>query len=259
MDNQNYPNQMNNMPPITPIQPAGPAAPGMINPVPTNTLPPLPPEEHQHSGGIGQILVISFVSIIALIFVGLFVWKFIEYNDLSAEFDAKLDTRVTAARKEITEERDAYWTEQQKYPYLTFTGPEDYGSLSFEYPRTWSVYVNKDASKGGDYEAYLHPVEVSPVSDDLSLFALRVYIKAKSMDDYIKTYDSNIRNGKLTMSSTAIHGTPANVYHGEISRNIQKGYATVFKLRDKTVVLETDAEVFKNEYEKLLKTVTFSS
>ena len=41
-----------------------------------------------------------------------------------------------------------------------------------------------------------------------------------------------------------------------LSNNI-RGIVTIFKVRDKTVVLQTDSELFADEYYKLLDTVTF--
>lgn len=58
------------------------------------------------------------------------------------------------------------------------------------------------------------------------------------------------------MVTRNIGGAVANVYTGDISNNI-RGIVTIFKVRDKTVVLQTDSELFADEYYKLLDTVTF--
>jgi hypothetical protein len=51
----------------------------------------------------------------------------------------------------IPEKPEYVILEREKYPYKTFSGPEDYGKLTFEYPKTWSVYIAAAANKGGDF------------------------------------------------------------------------------------------------------------
>lgn len=137
-----------------------------------------------------------------------------------------------------------------------FSGPIDYGSLSFEYPKTWSVYIAKDATKGGDFEAYFNPGEIEPVSSS-TINALRVTVKDSAFDSEVKRYESNIRNGKLSLETRNVGGTLANVYTGELPTGGLVGIVAMFKLRDKTVFIQTDAELFSQEFYKLLDTVTF--
>ncbi len=60
------------------------------------------------------------------------------------------------------------------------------------------------------------------------------------------------------MSPININGVNANLYKGQITRSIT-GSVAIFKLRDKTVSIQTDAQIFENDFQNLLKTVTFNS
>ena len=62
--------------------------------------------------------------------------------------------------------------------------------------------------------------------------------------------------GQLTITTRTIGSTVANVYTGTLPNGI-RGIVTIFKVRDKTVLIQTDAELFAEEYYKLLDTVTF--
>jgi hypothetical protein len=77
--------------------------------------------------------------------------------------------------------------QREKYPYKTFSGPADYGQLTFEYPKTWSVYVAAPATNGGDFNAYFNPIQVDAVGKD-TINALRVTIRNKSFEDVTAEY-----------------------------------------------------------------------
>ena len=62
----------------------------------------------------------------------------------------------------------------------------------------------------------------------------------------------------LNLVTRNVGGTLANLYLGELPSNI-RGAMAAFKLRDKTVMLQTDAELFIDEFYKILDTVTFNS
>ena len=190
-----------------------------------------------------------------MVFIGLFIWKYIEWDSVKTDVDGQIDAAVAMAVAENTTKLENEFTEREKYPYKGFMGPADYGSLSFEYPKTWNIYVAKDASNGGDYEAYLNPGEVQPVSAT-TINALRVTIRDQAFDNVTRTYDSLVRTGKLSVVSRNVGSTVANVYTGDLPNNI-RGTVTIFKLRDKTVLIQTDAAIFTDEYYRLLDTVTF--
>lgn len=243
-------------------KPFGPLAPGQVGaeqPAAVisrpDPLPPVPEKDPQRRSLI-ETIVLVFVSIIAVVFIGLFAWKYIEWDAVKTDIDGQIDKAVATAKAEQATELEAEFAEREKYPYLIFTGPADYGSLSFEFPKTWNVYIAKDASNGGDFEAYLNPGEVQPVSTT-TINALRVTIKDQAFDTAIRSYDSYVNSGKLTLNTRLIGGsTIANVYTGELMSQLH-GVMAAFKLRDKTVMLQTDASIFSDEFYRLLDTVQF--
>lgn len=243
--------------PVAP-QPFAPSAPGATPPSTgaplTSAAMQVPQVEKKSHRNLVETIILVIVSIIAVVFIGLYISKYIEWDALSTDVEGRIDAAVAAARVEVTTQLEEEFAEREKYPYKSFLGPADYGSLGFEYPRTWSVYIAKDASSGGDFEAYMNPVEVEPVSTR-TINALRVTIRDTAFDNVVRTYDNYVKNGRLTLENRSIGGVLANVYTGQISNDIQ-GVIAIFKLRDKTVMLQTDAEIFVGEFYKLLDTVT---
>ena len=198
------------------------------------------------------------VSLLAVLFIGLFIWMWVKWNDASTNVKGKVDVAVAEAKNELQTKLESEFEEKEKYPYKVFTGPTDLGELSFEYPKTWSLYVQSSANRGGDYAAYLNPGQVNVVQDD-TVMALRVSIKGTLFDQAISDFAEKVRSGDMTLSTTVVNGNNVNVYTGKLD-NEYKGIICVFKLRDKTVMLQTDStSVFSDDFYRILKTVKFNS
>lgn len=249
-----YNNQMPQMP-----QPAMPAGSSMVEPKPA-PAPIAPPVEKQDHSTLIFIIVIIFLSILMVTFFGLFIWKLMDYNEISTDVNGQIAVAVAAAKDEQATADEEEFLEREKYPYQTFAGPADYGQLSFQYPKTWSVYVAKDASNGGDFEAYFNPVQVNTVARD-QINALRVIIQDKSFESVASTYEKyvNQKNSTLRMESVTFNGITANKYTGTIPNTDLNGYIVVFKIRDKTAILQTDSVFFTDDFNKLLETVQFNA
>ncbi|MBR0403423.1 hypothetical protein IJI55_02650 [Candidatus Saccharibacteria bacterium] len=203
-----------------------------------------------------QMVILIIVSLLAATFIGLFIWMLVMWLNVKSDVDGQISAAVNTAVSQTETRLAAEYEEQQKYPYSTFTGPSDLGSLSFEFPKTWSVYVAKNGSNG-DYEAYLNPDLVSPVSTN-TINALRVSILNQSIDNVTRTYDNLLKQGKITVETRAIGGETANVYTGYLTNDIQ-GIAAVFKIRDKTAIVQTDALVFKDDFTHVLDSIRYNS
>ena len=198
------------------------------------------------------------VSLLAVLFIGLFIWMWVKWNDASTNVKGKVDVAVAEAKNELQTKLESEFEEKEKYPYKVFTGPTDLGELSFEYPKTWSLYVQSNASRGGDYAAYLNPGQVNVVQEN-TVMALRVSIKGTLFDQAISEYAEKVRSGNMTFSTTVVNGNNVNVYTGKLDNEYQ-GIICVFKLRDKTVMLQTDStSVFSDDFYRILKTVKFNS
>ena len=198
------------------------------------------------------------VSLLAVLFIGLFIWMWVKWNDASTNVKGKVDVAVAEAKNELQTKLESEFEEKEKYPYKVFTGPTDLGELSFEYPKTWSLYVQSSANRGGDYAAYLNPGHVNVVQDD-TVMALRVSIKGTLFDQAISDFAEKVRSGDMTLSTTVVNGNNVNVYTGKLDNEYQ-GIICVFKLRDKTVMLQTDStSVFSDDFYRILKTVKFNS
>jgi len=227
-----------------------------VQPQPTGYAPtpqPLPPAP---KGPRKTGLIIGGISAVAVIAAGLAVWALVTYTQEKANIDATVASAEAEVRREVVAEYEDKFLEFQKNPFSTFAGPEDYGRLSFEYPRFWSVYVGRDASRGGTYEAYLNPGSVPPVTATTQL-GLRVSIEERAVEQVLSSYQRRVEDGALTSRTVTINGEPATRFDGSFSDDI-RGSAVVFRIRDKTVTIRTDAQTFRADFDTLITSITFN-
>ena len=201
------------------------------------------------------IVGIIFIATTVLVGGGL-TWALINYFDQKDNVDTKVSTAVTSAVKDQADKDAVQFQAEDKKPNRQFVGPEDFGELRFDYPKTWSVYINKDATAGGSYEAYLNPVAVPTVSIETQ-YALRVTIETKDYDKVLATYQPLVKKGDLKSSAIKANGQDGTRLDGSFTKNI-RGSAVVLKVRDKTITLRSDADTFKADFDALVATIKFN-
>lgn len=203
------------------------------------------------------LLIFTIIfAVLAVAGIGVAIWAYMNYMDQKNNVDSKITVAVAEATKTQADKLAIDFANQEKEPNRSFVGPDDYGRLMFMYPKTWSVYVAKDAIRGGDFEAYLNPGGV-PTVNSAQQFALRVTIKDDDYDKIVDSYTSRVKSGELTSSSVTADSQNGTRLDGSFSDDI-KGFAVIFKIRDKTVTIRSDAETFKGDFDAIVKTITFN-
>lgn len=198
------------------------------------------------------------VSLLAVLFIGLFIWMTLKWSEASTNVQGKIDVAVAEAKNQLQAKLENEFAEKEQYPFLTFSGPADFGSLTFEYPKNWSVYIPDDASRGGEFNAYLNPGQVNVVSDT-TIMALRVSIRTEQIDSVLEDYNRKVQDGEMTVASKVVNKVNVNVFTGKLDNDYQ-GIVCIFKIRDKTAILRTDSSnVFRENFEKILSTIRFNS
>lgn len=205
--------------------------------------------------------MITTICLIVLI-VGLLVsnvWFYIMYSDQKNNVDSKIEVATASAKESQINADELKFTEREKLPNREFVGPDDYGHLTFNYPKTWSVYVNKDASGASSgYEAYFNPLVVPTVSATQQ-FAIRLTIKDGDYSKVIDSYADLVKKGSLKSSATTIGGSggsSATKLEGNFTKDI-RGIAVIFKIRDKVVTLRTDAYTFQTDFDAIVNSIKF--
>ena len=67
------------------------------------------------------------------------------------------------------------------------------------------------------------------------------------------------KDANLTMQAVTIKDFTANRYTGTIPGTEMSGIIVIFKIRDKTAILQTDSTFFEQDFNTLLETITFNA
>ena len=209
-------------------------------------------------GAVHPLLVSSIIlGLLTVIFAGFSIWAFTNYIDQKDNTDQKIEAAVTEAKKTQSVADEKIYLEKEKQPYLQFAGPDDLGRVTFSYPKTWSMYVAKDGAEGGEYEAYFNPVSVPAIANDQP-YAARVVVADTTYEDSLDDYQSAVKKGDLKSSPITVNGFSGIRLDGTFSKS-RAGSAVIFKVRDKTLSVFTDASAFQTDFnEAIVKSLDFN-
>ncbi|QQS21533.1 hypothetical protein IPM09_03335 [Candidatus Saccharibacteria bacterium] len=206
----------------------------------------------------GSIFAIVALVLLVIVFGSFSIWAYINYTEQKNDVDGKIADATAAAVLKNSEQMQQKFDEDEKKPYEQFTGPVDYGRLTFTYPKFWAAYQATDVSQGGGatYEAYFNPYVVPPITKTTK-YALRITIEQKLYAKVLDGYGALIKKGDLK-SSVYDDGTHQGTrLEGAFSKDMV-GVAVLIKMRDRTLTMRTDGDVFKADFETILKTVKFN-
>ena len=205
------------------------------------------------------IMAVLVLLLIASLAFG--AWAFSSRQSYKNDSDAKVAAAVAVAKKQQSATDQANFDQQLKQPYKTFTGPATYGSITFNYPKTWSAYVDQT----GDNEpinGYFYPGEVPGVSGNTA-YPLRVELLDNDYSTVVGQYQSQVTEGSLTSSAYVppkMKGV-ANVETGvkldgaigqDSNGNAIQGSMVIIKVRDKTLQIYTQTTSSLSDFNDII-------
>ncbi len=209
------------------------------------------------SVGLLVFLIIALVG--TLIFGG---WSFMSRQDYKNNSDKKAAVAVDAAKTAQTSQLQQQFAEQEKLPTKTYKGSVTYGSVSFDYPKTWSGYVD-ESSSSEPINGYFYPVIV-PGLQSKTAYALRVELVNTDYSSVLNQYDPQIKAGSVKASAIippkmvgAANVQPGTRLDGALDQNTN-GSMVIIKVRDKTLQVYTQSNNFLNDFDNtVLPSLTF--
>lgn len=208
--------------------------------------------------GLLVFLIIALVG--ALIFGG---WSFMSRQDYKNSSDKKAAAAVDAAKTAQTSQLQQQFAEQEKLPTKTYKGSVTYGSVSFDYPKTWSGYVD-ESSSSEPINGYFYPVIV-PGLQSKTAYALRVELVNTDYSSVLSRYDPQIKDGSVKASAIippkmvdVTNVQPGTRLDGALDQNTN-GSMVIIKVRDKTLQVYTQSNDFLNDFSNtILPSLTFA-
>jgi hypothetical protein len=225
--------------------------------------------KHNQDGAISGLTISLVLAIVLLLAVAIFAgWAFSSRQDYKNNADVKIHAAVVATQGQDAIAQKAAIAAAIKYPYDTFNGPEQYGSISFQYPKTWSAYVSGiGVNATGMIDGFFAPGILTASTDGTEDFALRVQILGQAYNQVAQGYVAQAAgtNAQVTAAAYTLPRVPDVVgleVVGAIPGIIPQGdTATMIILPERTNTIEiwSDGTANLSDFNNVvLKTFTFS-
>jgi hypothetical protein len=205
-----------------------------------------------------NVLLIPLV-LITLFFVGatsFAYWAYSERLDYKNNSDKKVAVAVAQARKDEDIIKDKAFVEAEKQPLTGYDGPEAYGSVHVDYPKTWSVYIHSAANGTQPLDSFFNPRFVPSVQDQNSVFALRVQVLQQQYTQVVNSFSNGVKQGTLTVTPYSLPKVPqaTGVRADGILHPGKKntGSMVVMPLRDKTIEIWTENAQSINDFNTII-------
>lgn len=217
--------------------------------------------KHNQDGQISAITVSLIVAVFLLLgAIGFAGWAFASRQDYKNNSDQKAAAAVAVAVLKADSAKDVAFAQAEKYPLRTYQGPEAYGSLSIQYPKTWSAYVDDTGNGNGLVDGYFQPGTVPSVTNPHSVFALRVQVLSSAYSQALTDLSTLQQSGKLTVAAYALPKVPKTVGVKAIGtfQNGTVGEMVILPLRNETLEISTQGSSYNDDFEKnILPNLTF--
>jgi hypothetical protein len=220
--------------------------------------------KHNQDGAISGV-ALSLILCIILLFgaLGFGIWAFMGRQDYKDHSDVKVAAAVKVAKEQESVAKDKQFAEEIKNPLATYNGPDAYGSLVIKYPKTWSGYVDENATSGSQnvLDAYFNPGVVPSINAQSSIFALRAQIINQSYSQVVNSFSQQQQQADVKISAYALPKLPKIVgirATGTLADETQVDMV-ILPLRSQTVQIWTEGDQYENDFNTyILPNVTFS-
>lgn len=210
-----------------------------------------------------SLMVVSF-GLVCLCLIGVIVFAVWAYSGRQ-DYKNNVDQKITAANavvKNQVEQADAKnYAEQAKQPLRTYVSSAQNGSVTINYPKTWSGYVSENANGGNAIDGYFYPGIVPSTTDQNSTFALRVVLSPQQYSDVLNGFSSQQQQGQVTIKPFSFKKVPQVVgtrIDGQIAQN-KTGSMVIVPLRNQTLQIWTESQQFESDFNNnILPNFSFS-
>jgi hypothetical protein len=217
--------------------------------------------KHNQDGAVSGAAVSLVFAVLLLIGAIVFgAWAFSSRQDYKNNTDTKITAAVTVAKQQEGSAKDAAFAQEEKNPLKTWNGPQAYGSIAMAYPKTWSGYVAvaSDSGSGDPVDGYFYPGVVPSVTDQNSVFAVRVQVNSQAYSDVVKAATQASSDNPPTVTPYALPKVP-KVVGVEISGTLPgqsssqtTGTMVLLPLRSETLEIWTQGTQFLSDFNNII-------
>jgi len=208
----------------------------------------------------GLAIAVTLVSLVAILAIVFGAWAYSGKEKYKNKANELIASAVAVEKAKESSILQKQFSIEQQNPYVTYTGPAEYGSVQVSYPKNWSGYVDTSGTNGNPLEGYFEPGVVPAVGSSTSIYALRLEINSNVYSSNLANYTSQQQASNLTINPYSLKQVPSVVgviIKGGIQPNKQ-GILIMLPLRSTTLEIWTDSMQYANQFmNQILPSVTF--
>ena len=257
---QQNPQSINQMPQMQPapqmaqqqsMQQTQQMRPTPMMPAPQPTAAPA-----QKKGHALEIALIVFIFLIGAGAIAGAAYCQSQFSTLNANVMTDRSKRVDDAKAAQKILDDQAYENRNASNTKEFTGPSDFGAITFKYPKSWKVYLENNDDSNPTYAAYFSPEYVPPTSGGYS-FALSFKIVNQEYNKYLQTLNQR------KLISTQPWNNPNNTLTGsKITGKLDEkaeqpnGSEIVIRVNNYTAIVRTDDyDKYGEDFDEILATL----
>jgi hypothetical protein len=198
-------------------------------------------KRNQH-GGVMTILAITMLVLLLGGALAFGAWANNQRVDYKTRADVMIAAAVATARQQQQQTDTKQFAESEKSPLRTYDGPEAFGSLVVNYPKTWSAYVDDTGTGSALVDGYFNPGAVPALSVQGQIFALRVQVLAQSYNQVMQQFTSLQQGGQLSAATPYALPKVPKAVGVELSGKLPNGVTgtmVILPLRNQTLEIST--------------------
>jgi len=210
--------------------------------------------KHNQDGSIAVYLGLFVLVVLLCGALGFGAWAFSGRQDYKNNVDAKVAAAVTVAKQQQTVVDNALFAQAEKQPLRTYNGPEAYGSLVVNFPKTWSGYVDDTGQGNALVDGYFSPGVVPSIASQSSVFALRVQVINQAYSSTLQNVTQQQQSGGVTVQTYALPKVP-KVIGVEVTGTLpdnSTGTMVILPLRSETLEIWTDGTQYLSDFNSFI-------
>lgn len=229
------------------------------NPMTHPSMPQMPPPQNVAlpKQSRKSFFVAILMTILFLGALGFALWAFAGMQENQSNLDEKIAAASAIAVEKAEAAKEADFAEREKNPFRQYAGPAQFGSVTFSYPKTWSMYLEQ-AEKGTVLDLYAQPNQIVGLGSENS-FAFRVQILSTSYDREAEKIQKLAEDGKATVTAFRPVNVPSELglrAVGEVD-NKKQGVLVLLPQRDKTIKIWTESTDYSGDFDAIIASLTF--